>query len=233
MKSIGIMQPYFFPYIGYYQLMNEVDEFVVYDQIQFTKKGWIHRNRFLSNGAPAYFSLAIAKDSDYKDVVERTISPSFDKGKLLRQLQGSYRKAPQYHVVFPLLEQVVMHDDDNLFGFLLNSLEVTKTYLGISTPLVVSSSIHADHSLKGKDRVIDMVKASGGDKYINPIGGVELYDKDEFANNNIALSFIKPSLIPYPQFKGEFIPALSILDVMMFNSKEEIQENHFPSFSLV
>ncbi len=233
MKSIGIMQPYFFPYIGYYQLMNAVDEFVVYDQIQFTKKGWIHRNRFLSNGSPAYFSLAIKKDSDYKDVVEREISETFDKAKLLRQLQGSYRNAPHYATVFPVVEQILMHNEPNLFAFLLNSLEVIKDYLSISTPLIVSSSIQADHSLKGKDRVIDIVKTSGGNKYINPIGGVELYDKSEFADQDIELSFIKAEILPYQQSKAEFVPALSILDVMMFNALEEIQEQHLPSYSFV
>ncbi len=77
--KLAIMQPYFFPYIGYFQLINTVDEFVVYDNIEFTKKGWINRNRILVNGKDEYITLPIKKDSDFLHVKDRFLAETWSK----------------------------------------------------------------------------------------------------------------------------------------------------------
>ncbi len=225
MKKIGIMQPYFLPYIGYFQLMNMVDEFVVYDNIQFTKKGWIHRNRMLQNGKDEYFTLPLKKDSDYLNVDQRFLSETFsqEKLKMLNKIQNNYRKAPCFADTFPIIESIFDHQDLNLFEFIANSLNIVSSYLGIQTPITISSTISIDHNLKGKDKVMALTKATGGTNYINAIGGLDLYDKNEFKDNGIELSFFKTDHFSYPQFKNDFIPFLSILDVMMFNDISQIK----------
>lgn len=219
----AIMQPYFFPYIGYWQLINAVDKFVIYDNIQYTKKGWINRNRFLLNGKDEIFSIPLKKDSDYKNVAERFISPVFDKKNLISKFQNAYSKAPHKKEILPLLEDIVYYENSNLFEYIYNSVLKVCNYLDINTQIIISSTIDINHSLKSKDKVIALVKALNGSEYINPIGGVELYDKQEFENNGIKLNFLKANEIKYNQNAETFVPWLSIIDVLMFNSKEEIK----------
>jgi len=224
--KIGIMQPYFLPYLGYFQLMNACDKFVVYDNIKFTKKGWIHRNRMLLNGKDVLFSLPLKNDSDFLNVDERFISDNFDKekNKILGQIRSSYSKAAYFPEVYPLIENIFNCNEKNLFDYIFNSIVRIKEYLSIGTELIVSSTINIDHSLKGKERVMELCKKVNGGMYINPIGGMELYDKEDFKNNGINLHFHKMRPIVYAQNNEAFLPALSILDVMMFNSNETIQK---------
>ncbi len=224
-KKIAIMQPYFFPYIGYFQLINAVDEFVIYDNIEFTKKGWINRNRILVNGTDALISLPIKKDSDYLHVNERFLADTWevDRKKLLNRITESYRKAPYFKETYAVLEECIMYDDRNLFKFILYSLQTLMQYLNIDTKLLVSSSVPIDHELKSDEKVIAICKERGAAIYINPIGGLELYDKEIFKKYNLELQFQKANKITYSQFNNEFIPWLSIIDVMMFNKVEEMQ----------
>ena len=223
MKSVGIMQPYFLPYIGYFQLMNEVDEFVIYDNIQFTKRGWFHRNRILQNNKDVYISLPIQKDSDYLDVRDRFIAKDFEKQrhKLLSKIKNNYLKTPYFKDVFPLIEEIILYNEDNLFKFLHHSIQLLKKFLEIRTKIIISSSIPIDHRLKGKDKVQAIVKYLGSKAYVNSVGGIELYDKLDFKNKGVDLKFIKTNDINYKQFHNEFIPYLSIIDVLMFNGKEK------------
>ena len=227
------MQPYLFPYIGYFQLMNAVDEFIVYDNIQFTKKGWINRNRILVNGADAYITLPLKKDSDYLDIKDRYLSDDWntESKKMLNRITESYRKAPYFESVFPLIEKSLLFGDKQLFNFIFNSLNLTKDFLEIKTSFVISSTIPIDHHLKSTEKVIALCKHQNATTYINPIGGVELYSKEEFKNEGLELKFIKANNIIYPQFKNEFIPYLSIIDIMMFNSKEDIKNHLNNSFT--
>lgn len=224
--KIGIMQPYFFPYIGYWQLMNEVDRFVVYDNVKFTKSGWIRRNRILLDGKPRLFTLPIKKDSDYLDVRERYISEIFknDRKKLLNQIIISYKKAPQFEKVFPIIEKSINFNHDNLFEYIFNSIRTVKEYLKIDTDIIISSDINMNHSLHNKDRVIETCKVLEGDIYLNLIGGVKLYNKKDFLSNGINLRFIHTNDFKYKQYKNEFVSNLSIIDVMMFNSVEDIRK---------
>lgn len=227
------MQPYFFPYIGYFQLIASVDVFIIYDNIKYTKKGWINRNRMLLNGSDAMFSLPLRKDSDSLDVVQREISSDFDREKLLNQLRGAYRRAPFFKDVFPLLEKVIKNTDSNLFRYIRYSVEVVCEALGIETKIVTSSDLSVGRDLKSQDKVIALCKAVSADAYINSIGGVDLYEKKVFSENGIDLNFLKPRPLNYAQFGGDFVPWLSIIDVMMFNPMGEISKVAHNNFDLV
>lgn len=227
------MQPYFLPYIGYYQLMAAVDLFIVYDNIKYTKKGWINRNRMLQNGADAMFSIPLKNDSDALDIRERQIAVDFKRDKLLNQLRAAYGKAPYFEQTFPLIEGIVRHEDANLFGFLLHAIEKSARHLGIGTPIRVSSTVSIDHALKGQDKVIALCAAVGADTYVNPPGGVDLYSGDAFREKDIDLKFIRPRLVEYAQFGQPFVPWLSIVDVLMFNPVARIRDGFLGSYDLV
>jgi hypothetical protein len=232
--KLAIMQPYFMPYIGYFQLINSVDEFVIYDNIQYTKKGWINRNRILVNGKDQLFTLPIKKDSDYLDIVERTISETWVKEriKLLNTIQSSYVKAPYFKEVNELIKDCLLDNETNLFKFLLNILNKINNYLNISTPIKISSDIKINHSLKSQNKVLSICGEQKASTYINAIGGTELYDKEIFSQQNITLNFIKSENIEYKQFNNKFIPWLSIIDIMMFNSVEDIKK-YLNSYTLI
>lgn len=220
------MQPYFFPYIGYFQLMNAVDEFVVYDNIEYTRKGWISRNRILVNGRDSYVTLPIKKDSDYLDVRERFLADSWplERGKMLNRIKESYCKAPFFKDVFPFLERLLFIDESNLFKFLLHTIEASRDYLGITSKLLISSTLTMDHTLRSDRRVLEICRSRDATVYINPIGGTGLYDRVTFGKDGIDLRFLKANDLDYIQFNNDFIPWLSIIDVMMFNPRENIQK---------
>lgn len=233
--KIAIMQPYLFPYIGYFQLMNAVDEFVVYDNIKYTKKGWINRNRILINGKDDFITFPLKHDSDFLDIRERYLADIWpeERRKIINKINDAYKKAPHYNSIYPVIEQCLLFDDTNLFRFVYNSLNVLKQYMGISTPLIISSAIPAEHNLKSGQRVIDICKVRKANTYINPIGGLELYDKDNFKNEGLELKFLKTGTISYKQFNNDFIPFLSIIDVLMFNPIEKVKEHLQNSFEFI
>ena len=223
MTSLAIMQPYFFPYIGYFQLINAANLFIVYDNIKYTKKGWINRNRILQNGEDVVFSVPLKKDSDRLDIRNREISPAFRKDKLLNQIREAYRRSPYFEQTVSLVEKIVLEKETNLFKFILNSIREICACLAIRTEIVASSSVQIDHSLSGKTKVVALCKQVGADVYINAIGGQDLYSKEEFARQGIDLKFLRTRSFEYKQFDGEFVPWLSIIDVMMFNSPDAIK----------
>lgn len=227
------MQPYFFPYIGYFQLIAAVDSFVLYDNIKYTKKGWINRNRMLRNGKDAMFSLPLKSAADHLDVCERELAADFNRDKFLNQFRGAYRSAPHYERTFSLVEQIVRHEDTNLFGFLHHSIAKTCEHLGVTTPINISSEIAIDHELTNQDKVLALCAAVGAETYVNPIGGLELYSKETFRDKGIDLKFIRSRPFEYTQFGGSFVPWLSIIDVMMFNPEENISACINGNFDLV
>lgn len=230
---IAIMQPYFLPYIGYYQLISAVDAFVVYDNIKYTKKGWINRNRILVGGKDAYITLPLKSDSDSLDIRDRQLAAEFNRGKLINQINGAYAKAPHMKAVRPLLEQVVLFPQDNLFDFIHHAIVATSKILGIKTKLIVSSTISADHTLEGEDRVIAICRALGAKTYINPIGGTSLYDPQHFTDAGLDLRFHRARPTEYKQGNNPFVPWLSIMDVMMFNPAEDIGSRLLPAFDIL
>jgi len=221
--KVAIMQPYFFPYIGYFQLIAAVDLFVVYDNIKYTKKGWINRNRMLENGSDAMFSLPLRNGSDALDVRDRSLAVDFVPEKVLSRFEGAYRRAPFFAQTRHLLESALRHPDNNLFAFLHHSLVQTCQHLGLATKIRISSSVPIDHTRTAQDKVLALCEALGATSYVNAIGGVELYSKDAFRDRGVVLDFIRPRPLEYTQFDGEFLPGLSILDVLMFNPLEDVR----------
>ena len=215
------MQPYFLPYIGYFQLINMVDEFIIYDNIQYTKKGWINRNRILQNDKPYHITLPLKKASDYLDVKDRYIADNFDRKKLLSQVKSAYSKAPYYPEIFEIFKTIIMFNDQNLFAYTYNSILKILEILDIKTKIDISSHIPINHNLKSHEKVLALCKYKNATAYINPPGGVLLYDKLTFKDNNIDLQFQKPIVEMYKQFNNEFVDSLSILDVLMFNGIEK------------
>jgi WbqC-like protein family len=223
--KIAVMQPYLFPYIGYFQLINAADKFVVHDDVQWIKGGWINRNRILSNGRDEMLTLSIKKRSNYDNInLYEVLHEQNNQKKFLNKIVSSYAKSPHFNDVFPMLEKMIMNGETNLTGYIMSSLEQINAYLNIDTKILLSSETEKNNELKGQDRVIDICKALKATQYINPIGGVELYDKEAFRRNNIELSFLKTGEIRYKQFDNDFIPFLSIIDVLMFNSIDEVRE---------
>lgn len=225
--TIGIMQPYFLPYIGYFQLINAVDRFVVYDNIEFTKKGWINRNRFLLNGTDTMFTIPLKKDSDFLNVNERFLADNSHEqiDKIKRQIISAYKKTKQFEMVYPIVEKCFdFTETKNLFEFIFNSIKVVCNYLEISTELVAASVLGIGRELKGEEKVIAICKQQSADTYINAIGGTDLYSSDVFLRENISLKFIKTQTFSYSQSLNEFVPYLSILDVVMHNDKKTVQE---------
>lgn len=222
-KKIAIMQPYFFPYIGYWQLINAVDIFVLYDDVNFIKKGWINRNNILLNKSKHLITIPLLNVSQNKHINECIISDD-DKiiNNIIKTINLAYRKAPYYNLVFPTLEKIIK-TKGSISDLVLKSVLWIKEYLNIDTEIILSSSIGKNNELKGQDKIIEIVKKINGNHYINAIGGQELYDKEIFNNNEIKLNFIKMKEIKYKQFNNEFVPNLSFIDVLMFNSPEEIK----------
>lgn len=220
------MQPYFLPYLGYWQLINAVDNFVIYDNIQFSKKGWFHRNRFLMNGKKTLFTIPLKRSSHNLDVVDRYLSDDSEKQirKIVAKVKISYRKAPYFGDVFPLIEAIFCNQEKNLFDYILHSIEMICNYLDITTKITRSSTIDIDHNLRSQDKVIAINKYLHSTKYINPVGGTKLYDAEIFNIEDIELKFLESKNPIYKQFDDDFVPYLSIIDTMMFNTKEEIKD---------
>jgi len=219
--KIAVMQPYLFPYIGYWQLINAVDTFVIYDDVNFIKGGYINRNSILQNETCQLITLELIGSSPNKRIKE--ISVGNNSKKLLKTIKQNYSKAPFFNNVFPLLEEILSNKEKDLSRFIGISLVSISKYLNINTNFLYSSDLGNNKSLKAQERLIEISQILNATDYINAIGGKELYNKEVFLEKDINLSFLKSTEILYKQFNTKFVSNLSIIDVMMFNSKEEIQ----------
>ena len=223
---LGMMQPYFYPYLGYWQLMNMVDEYILYDDVNYIKGGWINRNRIKINGADGLFGITVKKASQNKKIneLEVCMTPQ-DREKLINKVKCSYAKAPYSKDVLELFEDTLNYENTNLAEYLAYSNRRIAEFMGITTPIYSATELNLDHTNRAQQRIIDICKLRGATEYVNAIGGKELYTRDNFEDEGIKLKFLRmDSDIVYPQGKGDFIPSLSILDVLMFNSKEEVKE---------
>ena len=227
-KSLAIMQPYFFPYLGYFQLLNYVDEFVIYDDVQYMKGGWVNRNRILQDGKPAFITIPVKKGNLQDTISEKEISiisRSRFIRKMLMRIESCYRTALYFDNVFPIITSTLQNDLSSLTAFLENSIRATSLHLGISTPMIVSSNlVKNDEGLSGQERVLQICNSRKATTYINAIGGIDIYERSTFLEKGIQLCFLKPNLGVYRQHSSEFTPNLSIIDVMMFNSVDRINE---------
>ncbi len=218
------MQPYFFPYLGYFQLVQAVDHFVFYDDVMFIKKGWINRNRILMQGNEFLFTIPLEKQSQNKTIRESTVSWGKEfPNKFMNQLDSAYKKAPNYAEVRCLVEQVLNRKFESLADLASESVQATWAYLGLEKKFYQSSQLSVSEDFGRAERLIEITKSLGESSYINAVNGQELYEKGFFKENGIDLHFLKPNLNPYLQgTTKEFVNGLSMIDVLMWNKKEDV-----------
>ena len=232
-KILSINQPYFFPYIGYFHLIESANKIVFYDDVNYIKGGWINRNRILINGSDYLFTIPVKKGSQNKLINE--ITPIIDKKfkcKFLTTIKTAYHKAPYYNQVNDLIQDVIHQEYDSISDMAINSITSVYDYLGKEIKWTKSSICSPfTKGMDKADRLIKITKDLGYHKYVNLIYGQKLYSKDYFLNSGVELYFIKSDIVSYRQFDNEFIPSLSIIDVLMFNDKRSIK-NQFAAYSL-
>ncbi len=226
MKKLAIMQPYLVPYLGYFQLTHAVDELVVYDDVQYMKGGWINRNRVLINSGVTYVGLPVQRASIHLRINERDFAEPFAKNKarFRKQVQQGYAKAPCHEATMALLRELLASPDRNVASFITRSLRLIAEHLGISTQLVSSSALGIATDKQGQDRVLAIAAERQSDVYINVPGGRSMYDPEAFAERGIELRFIVPADVTYDQRSRTFVPNLSIIDVLMHNSPEDVRD---------
>jgi hypothetical protein len=214
--KLAIMQPYFFPYIGYWQLIHSVDRFVIYDDVNYIKNGWINRNRVLINGAATYFTVPLFQSSSFKKICDTSVQPSAPwRSKLSKMIENTYRRSPYFDHVFPTIDALIRQEHENLADYLACQISALAPFMGIQTEVVTSSRCYGNAELSGQDRILDICRREGATTYINPQGGQELYDKKVFAEHGLDLGFIVMQALSYKQKTDEFIPSLSIVDALM------------------
>ncbi|MBS1745658.1 MAG: WbqC family protein [Bacteroidetes bacterium] len=214
------MQPYCFPYIGYFQLIVAADKFVMYDDVSYKKQGWINRNKILLNNSAYTFAVPLNNASSYVKINCTTIDEkSFEcwKQKFLKTLIHAYNKAPFLNQTIELVQSVLSNDYFYISGLASESVKSVCEFLNIKTTLSFTSGIYNNNELKSEDRIIDICAKENADTYINAIGGMGLYKSENFKVHNLQLFFLKTKNIVYHQLKGPFVPNLSIIDVLMFN----------------
>jgi hypothetical protein len=228
-RSIAVMQPYIFPYLGYFQLINAVDEFVFYDDVNFIKQGWINRNQILNNDKALSFSIPLEKVSSFETIQGTKINFNLYakwKKKFLKTLEQNYYKATYFESIYDLVHEIIEEPkSESISELAIRSNVYISNYLGLKTKFKKSSEHFYDSkNLERTERLLNIGNKLKAKAYINALGGQELYDKSDFKASDIDLYFHKPNLKSYKQFSEEFVSGLSIIDVLMFNNKKECME---------
>lgn len=193
-KVLGIMQPYFLPYIGYFQLISNCNEFVIYDDVQYTKKGWLNRNRLASGQNTFLVTINISKHNETSLIESILISKEFSRDKLFRRISGAYAGSRYKEEIDGLMRDIIMFQTDFLFEYVYNSIEVLAGTLGIKTPLIISSTIGDFKELRSEEKVMQICQCLGAKVYLNPAGGIHLYSSKRFADNAITLKAFESKL---------------------------------------
>lgn len=228
--KLGIMQPYFFPYIGYFQLMNAVDRWVAFDEVQFIDKGWINRNRILHPDQAKewqFITLPLDRRGQFDRICDINIKESIDwRSQILGRLTHYKKRAPYYEQTMDFVRKCFDTEETNLAKLVIEILRKTSAYIGIQTPIDVQSELKLDlgeiqHPGQWAWRISQVLCA---DEYINPIGGREIFRQEEFESVGVKLSFLETELSPYLQMHKKFISGLSIVDMLMFNDHGQFKE---------
>lgn len=226
--KLGIMQPYFFPYLGYFSLIKNTDKWVVFDTVQYIERGWMNRNRIIHPNKPEDMYINIPLQKHSRSILIKDVLISADKAwreKILAQLYSSYKKrAKNFNTIYKLVEDVMNYDTEKLVDLNVYSMKKVTEYLDIDFEYEVFSEmgLQIDPVHDAGEWALNISKALRADEYINPPGGIELFDRRKFEKERIKLSFLKVNLKPYNQKKSQFFEGLSIIDVMMFNDKRTI-----------
>lgn len=226
--TIVIMQPYVFPYLGYFQLIHASTKFVFLEDVSFIKKGWINRNRILdTNGNDSLFTIPLENVSQNRTILDHYLHETFPvwKDKFYKTLHTVYAKAPFYEITLSMMKHILdqAKPGDSIAKLAETSIKFLSPYLGI-WPDFINSSTYGNHNLRKEHRLIDICKKEYDGTYINAIGGQSLYTKESFKAQGINLFFIKSELLPYKQFENTFVPGLSIIDALMFCDPETLHK---------
>lgn len=223
--TVAIMQPYLFPYIGYFQMVNAVDIFVLYNDVNYIKRGWINRNRILVNGSEYLFTIPIEAASQNRRICDtRIVQDSMLYKKLLNTIESNYKRAPFFSEVMPLLYSIFESLPEYIDQLAEKSIRTFCDYFEFSTLIKQSKGVYDNEELKKGDRLISICQKENADRYINAQGGAQIYSKEYFIEYGISLLFLKTKDIQYAQFSNNFVPNLSIIDVAMFNDRSSIQK---------
>jgi len=223
--KVAIMQPYFFPYIGYFQLIAASDVFVLHDDVQYIKGGWVNRNRILLNGESRMITFPVQKGNyDLPINARNYVEEKQATRDIINLIKQAYAKAPSYQQVFPVVEELLLFEDKNVARFNENLIRCIADYMGLNCKIITSSSMEKDDGLAGEPRVLDMCKRLGATDYTNPIGGTDLYHQETFQQCGITLRFLEAMNERYEQRGDTWVPFLSVIDVLMFNPVEEISQ---------
>jgi len=219
------MQPYVFPFIGYFQLIGAVDKFIFYNDVNFIKKGWIHRNRILVNGQDHLFTIPCADISQNKRICDTRLAfDEKEKNKLLQTISQAYKRAPFFETIFPLLESILIRQYDFIDELAIQSVKDVSSYLNLNASFEESKNRYGNEELKKADRLIDICLIEDINSYINASGGQSIYTTEYFKERGVDLQFLNGLPKSYQQFDGTFVPWLSIVDVLMFNDKTTISK---------
>jgi len=213
---LALMQPYFLPYLGYWQLLVAADRFVIYDNVNYIKGGWINRNRVLISGAPGFITVPLQQATPHKLILETTVAagPHW-QDKMCKTLENCYRRAPYFAESFPLLEKIIRYDESNLAAYLTHQLTAVASHLDLPAKISLASDTHPRGKASGQARVLEICAREGAHRYLNSAGGVDLYDAEVFRSHGIELQFLNTRVAPYPQRTTPFTPYLSIVDALM------------------
>ncbi|OOG88423.1 hypothetical protein B0E42_04915 [Pseudomonas sp. A25(2017)] len=223
-RRIALMQPYLLPYLGYFQLIAAVDCFVIYDNVQFIKNGWIERNRYLLGQEPKWFRVSLTKGSHTDQITEKRIAETFDPGDILNKLSFAYRRAPHAPRMLAWLEALLVEPASSIAELNERILRACCSLIGLQTPIIRSSDLSICTDSRAQDRVLEVVQACAGTRYLNPFNGAHLYQAEAFQQAGISLELLKATLPDYRQGNGEqpFVPGLSILDALMHNDAQVV-----------
>jgi hypothetical protein len=225
--KVAIMQPYVFPYLGYFQLISEVDTFIVLDDVNYINRGWINRNRILNRRSETIqWTIPLVQRSSNRLIKDHKIATDHPSWKKIpKTIHSVYANAPQFDEVWPSVKLLFDQADDNLSEFALSTIKFVLDYLNIEVKIVSSSSVYKNQAFKGQERIIDICKSERAHSYVNLQGGKALYEPSLFLEQGIELYFLEHIPTPYPQWQeNEFVASLSILDMLMFNDKDNAKK---------
>jgi hypothetical protein len=218
--KLAVMQPYLFPYIGYFQLIYAADLFLIYDDVSYIKQGYINRNSLLSPNGATRFTVPVPGASSNKLISD--LQFSMDVTKVLKTVKQSYSKAPYFETVFPLIREILEHENRSIASICMKSYQAIFSYLRLDKHFKKTSDVNYDRTDTARDRLIALCHQFEADCYINAPGGRSLYAKSDFAEHGIELKFIDSLPVEYDQGGGEFVPNLSIIDVLMHCTPEKV-----------
>ena len=223
--KLAIMQPYFLPYIGYFQLISAVDEFVILDDVNFIKGGWINRNRILLDGKEKYITKPVNGASQNKKINElRFVDNPEERINMMRTISYAFRHSCYFPSFEPLIRDIILDPHLSLPEYLEYSISNVCNMLGIDTKISRSSSFRGSVHSCGQAGIIELCKLRGCDNYFNAIGGLKIYDKTAFNDSNIELRFLKTDYERMEKISTSEHLDYSILEIMADHNENTIKQ---------